>query len=445
MMAWSIPLRLMVGVTVAGGNIGEYWMWYVLVWAGVVMEVSRKIQHEHRRYSGIMLKTLRVFLLMLFSILAATLLIYSKKETLLDKNEKPKLFSKDSLRKVIGNGDDSRNNILTVDLEGYLVLYGTNYLKEIQPDLVLINNFLFHLTPSVFNACKKFNIPVIMYIHDPRLFCPGGMLAYSDKYCYKELCIKGNPIYCIKNRCKISSLKASIIAALNFIFVRNQNLFNKCHSIICLSEALKNLVIKAGAPAEKIKIINHFIEDEKLLTEPDYKNENYFLYVGRLDREKGVHFLIEAMKNISSDIQLHIVGEGYEKENLILQSLGTDNIKFLGHLSGQALQEEYKNCIATVLPCNWFESFGLTNIESFVYGKPVIASNIAAIPEIIDDGLNGILVPPTDIKALSTAIEKLYYNPELVIELGKNARKKAEEKYTFQIYYEKIIEVFNSK
>jgi len=49
-----------------------------------------------------------------------------------DKNEKPKLFSKDSLRKVIGNGDDSRNNILTVDLEGYLVLYGTNYLKEIQ-------------------------------------------------------------------------------------------------------------------------------------------------------------------------------------------------------------------------------------------------------------------------------------------------------------------------
>jgi len=320
-----------------------------------------------------------------------------------------------------------------------------NYLKEIQPDLVLINNFLFHLTPSVFNACKKFNIPVIMYIHDPRLFCPGGMLAYSDKYCYKELCIKGNPIYCIKNRCKISSLKASIIAALNFIFVRNQNLFNKCHSIICLSEALKNLVIKAGAPAEKIKIINHFIEDEKLLTEPDYKNENYFLYVGRLDREKGVHFLIEAMKNISSDIQLHIVGEGYEKENLILQSLGTDNIKFLGHLSGQALQEEYKNCIATVLPCNWFESFGLTNIESFVYGKPVIASNIAAIPEIIDDGLNGILVPPTDIKALSTAIEKLYYNPELVIELGKNARKKAEEKYTFQIYYEKIIEVFNSK
>ncbi len=83
MMAWSIPLRLMVGVTVAGGNIGEYWMWYVLVWAGVVMEVSRKIQHEHRRYSGIMLKTLRVFLLMLFSILAATLLLVGYRVSLL--------------------------------------------------------------------------------------------------------------------------------------------------------------------------------------------------------------------------------------------------------------------------------------------------------------------------------------------------------------------------
>jgi len=321
-----------------------------------------------------------------------------------------------------------------------------NYLKELQPDLVLINNFLFHLTPSVFDACKKFNVPVIMYIHDPRLFCPGGMLTYSDKYCYEGACLKGNPISCIKNRCKMSSLKASIIAALNFIFVKNQNLFSKCHLIICPSKALKNLAAESGVLAEKIKVINHFIEDEKLLTNPNYKNKNYFLYVGRLDREKGVHFLIEAMKNIPSDIKLHIVGDGYEKENLIRQKscLGLNNIEFLGYLSGSALQEEYKNCIATVLPCNWFETFGLTNIESFVHGKPVIASNIAAIPEIIDDGLNGILVPPTDINALSKAMEKLYYNPDFAIKLGKNARKKVEEKYIFQVYYDKIIEVFNS-
>jgi glycosyltransferase involved in cell wall biosynthesis len=322
-----------------------------------------------------------------------------------------------------------------------------NYLKKIQPDLIITHNILFHLTSSIFDACKKFNIPIVMYIQDPRLFCPGGLLAYSDKYCYEEPCITGNPISCIKNRCKLSSLKASIITSLNFIFVRNQKLFNKCDAIICLSEALKNLAVRAGAPAEKIKVINHFIEDEKLLIKPVYKNENYFLYVGRLDREKGVHFLIEAMKNVSSAIQLHVVGDGCEKENLISQkeSLNLNNIKFLGHLNGQALEEEYKNCIATVLPCNWFEAFGLTNIESFLYGKPVIASNIAAIPEIIDDGVNGILVPPTDINALSAAIEKLYYNPDLVVQMGKNGRNKVEKLYTTEIYWDKFSKEILSK
>ena len=315
-----------------------------------------------------------------------------------------------------------------------------NYLKEIQPDLIITHNILFHLTPAVFDACKKFNIPIIMYIQDPRLFCPGGLLAFSDKYCYEEPCIKGNPIFCIKNKCKLSSLKASIVASLNFIFVRNQNLFNKCDAIICLSGVLKNLAVRAGVPSEKIKVINHFIEEEKLLIKPVYNNKNYFLYAGRLDREKGVHFLIEAMKNVSSDIQLHIAGDGDEKENLVRQKecLNLNNIKFLGYLNRQALEEEYKNCIATVLPCNWFEAFGLTNIESFLYGKPVIASNIAAIPEIVDDGINGILVPPANINALSAAIEKLYYNSDLVIKMGRNGRNKVENLYTANVYWDKF-------
>lgn len=314
------------------------------------------------------------------------------------------------------------------------------YLKEIKPDFIMIHNFLFYLSPSIFDACKKYNIPVLMYIHDPRLFCPGGMLAYNDKYCHDEPCLKGNPISCIKNKCKHSKLSSSVISSLNFLFNRNQNIYDKCKSIICISEALKDLAVKSGVPAEKIKVINHFIDDKEFKIIPNYTNENYFLYVGRLDKEKGVHFLIDAMKNVSSEVKLHIVGDGYEKDNLIRQAekLNLNNVLFKGHLNGDELENEYKNCIATILPCNWFEAFGLTNIESFVYGKPVIASNIAAISEIIDDEINGILVPPANPKALTEAINKLYYNPELVVKMGQNGRSKAEEKYTQEVYWSKF-------
>jgi len=320
-----------------------------------------------------------------------------------------------------------------------------NYLKEIKPDVVIIHNFLYHLTISVFDACNRLNIPVISYIQDPRLFCPGGMLAYSDKYCYEEPCIKGNPLPCIINRCKLSDPRASVIASLNFMFMRTQNLFNKCHSAVCLSEALKDLAVRSGAPAEKIHVINHFIDDEKLKTGPNYENAGYFLYIGRLDREKGVHYLLEAMKTVSPEIQLHIVGDGYEKENLARQKeeLNLENVSFIGRLSGEELENEYKNCIATILPCNWFEAFGLTNIESFLYGKPVIASKIAAIPEIIEHGVNGLLVPPTDVKAIGAGIEKLHNNPELVKEMGKNGRNKVEEIYNSTFYYKKLEQVLN--
>lgn len=72
-MSWSIPLRLMLGVAIAGGDIWRFWLWYVLVWSGVVIEVSRKIQFEQRRYSRKMFKILRISLLVLFSILAVKL------------------------------------------------------------------------------------------------------------------------------------------------------------------------------------------------------------------------------------------------------------------------------------------------------------------------------------------------------------------------------------
>jgi glycosyltransferase involved in cell wall biosynthesis len=320
-------------------------------------------------------------------------------------------------------------------------------IDKINPDFAFIHNIHYHLTCSVVDACKEKKLPVILFLHDPRFFCPAGMLCYGDTYCSKEFCIKGNPINCIVHKCKQGNLKGSILSALNFLFIRSKNVLDKADAIICPSRAIYELAVRSGAKKEKLHVINHFIDKKSLETKAEYSNNNYFLYVGRLDREKGVHFLLSAMKSLPKNIALHIVGTGSESQNLQNQAaeLNLSTVKFLGYLEGKELENEYKNCIATIQPCNWFETFGLTVIESFLYGKPVIASSIGAIPEIIENDKNGILFEPANIEQLGKAIKYLHNNPKKAYEYGKNGREKVETDYNSEIFLEKFTKLITAQ
>lgn len=311
-----------------------------------------------------------------------------------------------------------------------------------KPDIAIIHNIHYHLTCSVIDACYEKKIPIILYLHDPRFFCPGGLLFFKNQYCDKEYCIKGNPIMCIKNKCKMGNLKNSILSALIFSFNRYKNFLNKAHVIICPSNAMKELAIRSGVDKNKLKVINHFISQDQIdqTATLEIKDKNYFLYAGRLSKEKGLDYLIEAIKNLPH-IKIHIAGKGEEEENLKnkVKKYNLSNVKFLGYLDENKLKEEYINCTATILPCNWMEAFGLTIIESFLYKKPVIGSRIGAIPELIDHNQNGILVEPGNIQELKDAIRTLHQNKALAKQLGQNGRIKLEKIYSEKEFLNKFI------
>ena len=320
------------------------------------------------------------------------------------------------------------------------------YLKKIKPDIVHLNCIIYHLSPSVINACNKNNIPVIMTVRDPFLVCPNSALMINaESYCKQEICIKGNPIFCVLNKCTDNSFINSFISTSEFLFRQIHGLFNKIPMFICTSEATLNLLKRARIEERKLICINNFIDDSYFKIHPQYDNKGYFLFAGRLAREKGVDVLLKAMAQLP-DIKLKIIGSDTEDNELkkLSAELKLNNVEFLGFKSGKELEEEYKNCIATILPSNYFETFGLTIIESFAYGKPVIGSNIGGIPEIIDDGENGILFEPGNSNQLARAINKLHLNNALSMKMGKNGRIKAEMKYNSEIYYSKLINAYNS-
>lgn len=315
------------------------------------------------------------------------------------------------------------------------------FVKIIQPDIIHFQSY-WGLSSAIFNANK--NIPKVLTIHDARC-CPAATLMYKDKViCKEQYCKNRNFLPCISNKCVKKSLEASIrrtIAA----YIDSHNL-KYINQFITPSNILKEVIINAnmGINTNKIITINNFLSNEELKTTPNYTNKGYFLYIGRLSKEKCVNYLLEAMKDLPKNINLKIVGSGSEENNLkkYAQENNLDNIEFLGFKNREEITDIYKNCISTILPCNWFEIFGMTNIESFINGKPVIASNIGGIPEIVENNINGLLFEPGNIEELKNCILKYWDNPELAVQHGKNGYRKAITQYTEDKYYKELIKVY---
>ena len=318
-------------------------------------------------------------------------------------------------------------------------------IKEIQPDIIHTSSIFQHLTSSFIEPCYKNKIPTVMSLHGCELICPAKTMIFKhESVCKDELCIKGNSLHCIINKCENKKLINSLVASMEYQVRKWLRLKEKVDYFICPSQALLDLTARAGIDKKKLVLINNFLNDTHLNKASDYTNKGYFLYVGRLSKEKGVDILLKAMTELP-EVKLHIVGTGNQEETLkeFAKEHNLNNVKFLGFKKGAELEEEYKNCIASILPSNWFENFPTTIMESFAYGKPVIASNIGGIPNMIINGETGILYEPSSINELILAIKSLYSSPELVKNMGINARTRAKEKFLSQIYFEKLLNLYN--
>jgi len=319
-----------------------------------------------------------------------------------------------------------------------------NMIKLVKPDIVHFHSFI---SPSVLAVCKQRNIPAVMTLHMMPSQCPSTIFLYKNKnICSNFKCKNGNYWNCILNRCANDSIERSVRKSLLSYILDKTNAYSAISYFICPSNALKNYVNQTNICKEKNRIItiNNFLSDNELNTVPNYSNKGYFLYIGRLSKEKGLDYLLKAMKDLPRNIELHIVGAGQEEENLkrFAKDNNLKNVHFLGFKNREEIKEEYQNCIATILPCNWFENFPTTNMESFINGKPVIASNIGGIPEQVEHNKTGLQFEPTNIEQLKECILKYWSNLQLVIEHGKNAYCKAKEQYTTARYYNELLDVY---
>jgi glycosyltransferase involved in cell wall biosynthesis len=318
-------------------------------------------------------------------------------------------------------------------------------LDKVRPDIVHIHNFNIFLTLALLKPLLNNNIPVVRTIHDAVSLCPQGLyMLKNEVYCEKHLCTSGNILPCLQYKCKDDKYFSSLKAAIRFLYNKHSLLAQRIDHYICPSEIIANLAICSGIKEEKISVISNFCEENILKSYTNENHQKYLLCIARFTRNKGVDVLIQAMKLVSPEIKLHIVGSGPEEERLkaLVSKLELKNIEFTGHLESDKLIKQYQNALAVVVPSITMESFGLTVVEAFAAGKPVIATNIGALPELVKDNVTGLCVAPSSPEQLANAISELSENPKKAHRMGLNAREAAQKYYSPQIYGQKILELF---
>ncbi|MGR3303169.1 MAG: glycosyltransferase family 4 protein [Candidatus Scalindua sp.] len=171
------------------------------------------------------------------------------------------------------------------------------------------------------------------------------------------------------------------------------------------------------------------------------------LCVGNIRKNKGQMYLLQALKSVQHPFKITFVGLTKEKDYLgqlkkyVLENRMTDKVEFVGFLNGQELVAQYQKANIFVLP-TLKEGFGMAVLEALSYGLPVIVSNVGAIPEIITQRFNGILVKPEDPESIAEAILELLEKPDFHMQLRKNAIKRPAEYETinkqFDRFYERV-------
>ncbi len=193
---------------------------------------------------------------------------------------------------------------------------------------------------------------------------------------------------------------------------------------------------------------------KKALPRPSSDTPFEILFAGRLVERKGVRYLIEALRLLSSRraVRLRIVGDGpirSELENYATQLGVREDIVFEGFVSNERLAHCFATCDAFVLPAvvdskGDTEGLGVVLIEALIYGKPVIASAVGGIPDIVIDGKTGILVPPADAGALGHAIETYMDNPALASSLVAAGHAHVGREFSWDAITERLIALYRA-
>jgi glycosyltransferase involved in cell wall biosynthesis len=294
------------------------------------------------------------------------------------------------------------------------------------------------LTASILEPLRSAGIPIVQTQHEYKLICPVYTLVSNGEIC--EACRGGRFWNALPRRCNRGSLARTALSVSESYLSRRLGNIAKIDRFIAVSDFQRSKLIEHGLPADRIDVVHNFVDVGARA--PGEGDGGYLLYVGRIERLKGVFTLIEAVRGL--ELPLRIVGSGEAEQELRerLQEPGFERVELLGFREGAELEQLLADSLATVVPSEWYEPFGLTVVEAMAHARPVIASDIGGITELVEHGRDGLLFPAGDAAALRARVEALADDPEGAQRMGRAGRIKVERDFGPERYLHEVEAIY---
>jgi len=329
---------------------------------------------------------------------------------------------------------DSRNKVFAPDFHAF-----QSALQKQNPDIVFLHtiydpNFIFYSANNYFS---------VAYMHGFYPVCP-GLAKYFRRT--DVLCQQAFGWQCVVriylDRCA-SAKRPDSVARIMRRTREYQRAYSSVGKFLVANQYMKQLYVQNGFPESKIMILPpHFVYERPVDFLP--KQAGQLLYVGRLEIEKGIPYLLRMLQKLPETFRLAVVGDGSMRtyyETMSAQMGIAQRVCFKGWLSTKALEDEYKTAAILIMP-SLTESFGKVGIEAMYWGTPVVAFSVGGIPEWLQNGRTGYLIPPLDVDAMAECVKSLMADNSLRYEMGRNAIAYVNERFRAEDHARRLIDVF---
>jgi len=316
-------------------------------------------------------------------------------------------------------------------------------LTRERPDVAYIH----HVSSAALIESLAERIPAAAYVHGFTAVCP-GMGKYfrrSDTICHRAFGWGCVPMHYLR-RCS-AARRPSTLARLMHNTATLKAALRRLPRLLVGSRYMVALLVQNGFPAGKVIVLPpHFLRADTRLTYTPPTDPNCILYAGRLEIEKGVPYLLQALTRLPG-ARLLVAGDGTQRGRYEADArrLGlADRVTFLGWLDSMQMADAYRQCGVVAMPTICPESFGKAGVEALTYGRPVVAFDVGGISGWLEDGVNGFLVKPKDTQGMATRIGELLHDEGLRTRLGRAGQAGVVVRYSAGQHLATLLAAFRS-
>ena len=315
-------------------------------------------------------------------------------------------------------------------------------VREQRPEIAHLHNVYHQLTLSIVDELVKQRVPVVMTLHDSKIVCPAYSLYTDGQPCRR--CVASSPVHVITHKCVKDSRAASVVAAAEALVVRTRGLYRRMDGLIAPSRFIAELASQE-VPKERVHVVPNFLPTSVARkSDTSEVREPVALFAGRLEVGKGIRPLLAAFSEDRGDgaARLVIAGDGPLRSEVRIAAATNPRIEFVGRIPRDEVNSRLRRAAVMVIPSLFEENCPMTVLEARAAGAAVVCASTGGLPELVEHGLDGLLVDARSARSIGAAVQGLIDDPQKRSVMAQHGLARFERDHTPERHLERLLAIY---